>query len=84
MEGCEEVQFKQHAIVEFLIAEKILPIDVHFHIQAIYGDKCVDESTFRCWVWQFKQAEVREASLCDKARSGEVSNCNRQVSSVTC
>jgi hypothetical protein len=62
------VQFKRHAIVEFLIAEKILPIDVFCHIQAIYGDKCVDESTVRLWVWQFKQAEVREASLCDKAR----------------
>ena len=33
------------------------------------GDKCVDVSTVRRWVWQFKQ-EVGEASLCDKARLG--------------
>ena len=39
-------------------------------MQAIYGDKCVDVSTVSHWVWQFKQAEVGEASLCDKARSG--------------
>jgi len=24
----------------------------------------------RCWVWQFKQEEGEEASLCDKARLG--------------
>jgi len=50
-------------------AEKILPIDVHRHMQAVYGDKCVDVSTVRHWVWHFEQ-EVEEASLCDKARSG--------------
>jgi len=26
----------------------------------VYGDKCVDECTLRCWVGQFKQ-EVGEA-----------------------
>jgi transposase len=39
-------------------------------MQAVYGDKCVDVSTIRHWVWQFKQGEVREASLFDKARLG--------------
>jgi hypothetical protein len=29
-------------------------------MQAVYGDKCVDESIVRCWVGQFKQ-EVGEA-----------------------
>jgi hypothetical protein len=24
-------------------------------MQAVYGDKCVDVSTLRHWVWQFKQ-----------------------------
>ena len=38
------------------------------HKQAVYGDKCVDISTVRWWVWQFKQEEVGEASLCDIAR----------------
>ena len=26
-------------------AEKIPPIDIHHHMQAVYGDKCVDVST---------------------------------------
>jgi hypothetical protein len=61
MEGCEDMWFKQCAIIEFLTAEKILPIDIHCRMQAVYGDKCVDVSTVRCWVWQFKQEEVGEA-----------------------
>jgi hypothetical protein len=52
-----------------LTAEKIPPIDVHRHMQAVYGDKCVDVCTVRLWVWHFEQ-EVVEASLYDKARSG--------------
>ena len=50
-------------------AEKIPPVDLHRHMLTVYGDKCVDVSTVRCWIWHFEQ-EVEEASLCDKARSG--------------
>ena len=39
---------------------KIPPIDIHCHIQAVYGDKCVDVSTVSCWVQQFEQEEVGE------------------------
>jgi len=39
-------------------------------VQAVYGDKCVDVSTIRHRVQHFKQDEVGEASLFDKARLG--------------
>ena len=42
-------------------------------MQTVYGDKCVDISTVRWLVWQFKQ-EVWKASLCDKARLGRTVN----------
>jgi len=57
-EDCKDVQFKQHAVTEFLNAEKINPINIHCCVQAVYGDKCVDVSTVTCWVWPFKQEEV--------------------------
>jgi hypothetical protein len=38
-------------------------------MKAVCGDKCVDVSTVRRWVWQFKEEEVEEANVCDKARS---------------
>ena len=46
--------------MEFVIVHKIPPIDIHCHIQAVYGDKCVDVSTVSCWVQQFEQEEVGE------------------------
>jgi len=39
-------------------------------MQAIYGDQCVDVSTVRCWVRQFKDGELGQADLSDKTRSG--------------
>ena len=70
MEGCEDKHFKQGAIIEFLNVEKIPPIYIHCHMQAVCGDKCVDVSTVRHLVWQFKQEKLGEASLFDKAMSG--------------
>jgi hypothetical protein len=46
-------------------------------MQAAYGDKCVDVSTVRLSVREFKQ-EVGKASLCDKARSERPTKSNIQ------
>jgi len=40
---------------EFLTGEKTPPISIHHHMHAVYGNKCVDISTAKCWVWQFNQ-----------------------------
>jgi transposase len=69
MEGCEDMQFKRRALIEFLTAEKILRIDIHHCMQAMYGDKCVAVSKVENLVQQFTQV-VWEASLCEKPRSG--------------
>jgi len=42
MDGCENTQFKQRAVTEFLTAEKIPPTNIHHRMQAVYGDKHVD------------------------------------------
>jgi len=47
-------------------------------MQAVHGDKCVDASTVRRLVREFKQEEVGEAGLCDKARSGRPLNCTQK------
>jgi ribosomal protein L23 len=67
MEGCEDVQFTQNAIIVFLTPENILPINIKSCVQAIYGDKCVDVSTVR----QFKQ-EVRKQVLFLKQRLKQI------------
>ena len=50
MEEFSDVRFKQLAVIEFLTAEKVPPVEIHRQIQAIYGDQCVDVSTIRRWV----------------------------------
>jgi len=45
MKGCEDMQFKQRAVIEFLTVEKIPPIDIHHHMQAVYGGKYIDISS---------------------------------------
>jgi transposase len=68
-EACEDVQFKQRAVFEFLTAEKMSPVDIHRRMQAVCGDKCVDVSTVIRWVRHFEDEEVGDPSLCDKAGS---------------
>ena len=50
MEEFSDVRFKQRAVIEFLTAEKVSPIEIHRRMEAIYGDECVDVSTVRHWV----------------------------------
>jgi transposase len=69
------VRFKQRAVIEFLTAEKMSPVDIHLRMHATFGDKYVDVSTVISWVQHFKE-EVGDASLWDKlgsARPGRIS-----------
>ena len=50
MEEFSDVRLKQRAVIEFLAAEKVRPIEVHRRMQTVYGDRCVDVSAVRRWV----------------------------------
>jgi hypothetical protein len=58
IEEFSDVPFKQRAVIEFLATEKVPPIEIHRRMQAFYGDQCVDVSTVRRWVGQFKYGEL--------------------------
>ena len=66
MEEFSYVRFKQRAVIKFLIAEKVPPIEIHRRMQAVYGDQCVDVSRVR----RFKDGKLEQADLNDKTRSG--------------
>jgi len=74
MEEFSDVRFKQRAVIEFLTAEKVPPIEIHRRMQAVYGDQCVDVSTVRCWVRRFKDGELGKADLGDKTRRADFKN----------
>jgi len=73
MEEFSDVPFKQRAVIEFLTAEKVPPIEIHRRMQAVYGDQCVDVSTVRGWVRRFKDGELGQADWSDKTQSGRIS-----------
>ena len=58
MEEFSDFWFKQRAVIEFLTAEKVPPIEIHRRMQAVCGDYCVDASTVRRWVRRFKDGEL--------------------------
>ena len=74
MEEFSDVRFKQHAVIEFLTAENVPPIEIHRWMQAIYGDQCVDVSRVRCWVKRFKDGELGQADLSDKTGRTDFKN----------
>jgi len=59
MEEFSEVLFKQRALIEFLTAEKVLPIEIHRRMQAVYDDQCLDVSTVRRWVGRLKRLSLQ-------------------------
>jgi len=48
-------------------------------MQAVYGDQCVNVSTVRHWVGQFKDGELGQADLSDKTRSGRPVTASDQL-----
>ena len=79
MEEFSDVRFKQRAIIEFLTAEKVPPIEIHRRMQVVYGDQCVDVSTVRHWVMRFKDGEMGKADLSDRTRNGRPVTASDQL-----
>jgi hypothetical protein len=62
-----EVRMKQKSVTEFLLAEKMAPIDIQQRLLNVYGDQTVDVSRVRRWVVSFSSGD-RDVS--DRPRSG--------------
>ena len=58
MEEFSDVWFKQRAVVEFLTAEKVPPIEIHRRMQTVYNGQCVDVRTVRRCLRRFKDGEL--------------------------
>jgi hypothetical protein len=42
-----DVLFRQHAVIEFLVEEEIPAADIHHRLQRVYGDMCMGASSAR-------------------------------------
>ena len=74
MEEFSDVRFKQRAVIEFLTAQKVPPIEFHRRMQAVCVDQCVDVSIVRRWLRRFKDGYLGQAYFCDKTRRTDFKN----------
>jgi hypothetical protein len=63
MEGDTDVHMKQRCEINFLSAENILPVEIHWGLKNVYRDNCVDVSTGRRWVRQLSDGEYGVKNL---------------------
>jgi saccharopine dehydrogenase-like NADP-dependent oxidoreductase len=86
MEEFSDIRFKERAVIEFLSAEKVPPIEIHRRMQAIYGDQCVDVSTVRRCVRRFKDGELEQIFSKMKRQffKGRISKTSAKLAEVYC
>jgi len=41
---------QQHAVMEFMITEIMTLVGIHWHVEVVYGEECVDMNHVWCWV----------------------------------
>jgi hypothetical protein len=69
LESVNDVFHKQHAVTEFLDAEKGSDRNIHQCLYHIYGRPAVDRSTVGWWVKRATASETGEIQLYDLSRS---------------
>jgi hypothetical protein len=55
------------AVIRFLFAEGVKPVEIIRRMQAQYGDNCLSRSKIYEWTDHFKRGRT---SVCDEDRSG--------------
>jgi hypothetical protein len=65
MESINDVEYKQCARIEFLVAEKESVTNVHKCLCNVYGGAVFNRSTIDCWVKRMTTFEKKESrALC--------------------
>ena len=53
-----DMSFRQHAVIKFLVKEEIPAAENHQRLQHAYGSVCMGASSVRIWVKHFKDGET--------------------------
>ena len=53
-----DMSFRQHAVIEFLVKEEIPPAEIHQRLQRAYGSVCTGASSVGRWVKHFKDGKT--------------------------
>jgi transposase len=63
----DDMSFRQHAVIEFLVKEYIPAAEIHRRLQRAYRSVCMGASSVTRWVKHFKDENT---SIQDEPRSG--------------
>ena len=58
-----DVSFRQRAVIEFLVKEKIPAADIHHRLQCVCGDVCVGACSVRRWVKSILKVGTRASKI---------------------
>jgi hypothetical protein len=64
------VQYKQHDVIEFLVAKEESVINIHKYLYNIYGSAMIDTSTVGFWVKRVTASKTGKVEFRDLLRSG--------------
>ena len=53
-----DMSFRQHAVINFLVKEEIPAAEIHQILQHAYGSVCMGASSVRRWVKHFKDGKM--------------------------
>ena len=53
-----DMSFRQHAVIEFLMKEEIPAVEIHQRLQHAYGSVCMGASSVGRWVKHFKDGKM--------------------------
>jgi len=54
----DDMSFRQHAVIKFLVKEEIPAVEIHQRLQRAYGSVCMGASSVRRWVKHFKDGNT--------------------------
>jgi len=70
MESVNDMQYKQCAVIQFLVAKKRSRINVHKHMCDVYESAGVNRSTTGHWTKRAMASKTGEPELQDSTRTG--------------
>ena len=54
----DDMSFRQHAVIKFLVKEEIPAAEIHQRLQRAYGSVCTGAGSVRRWVKHFKDGKT--------------------------
>jgi hypothetical protein len=79
MSASTNFHIKRRSVIEFLTLEGFVPIKIHRHMKAVFGNGYMDVKNVHKWVWHAKRCCAGEMSVLDEQGPGQPFSVTRDV-----